>query len=83
MAWQKIGTIRKGKAKPDGTPGNLYISIASDVTLTKGDNVRIEDPRESIKASIAAGRLTEERGQEMLAKVPDYIRYELVLPPKK
>lgn len=71
--WTKVGSLRKSKA------GNLYIKIDADVNLKKDGTLNLQDPRKKIEASVDAGRLTEEKGSEMLAKVPEYIRYDLFL----
>lgn len=73
--WRKIGTVRKSK-----TGGN-YIKIDEDVTLSKDAVVQLQDPRKKLEDSVAAGRLTEEKAEAIRSKIPDYIRFELVLPP--
>ena len=76
MSWKKLGSLRKGKE------GNLYIKLDDAVTLDKGDVIQLQDPRKRLATSVTAGRLTQEKADEYLAKIPEYIRYELVLPPK-
>lgn len=69
--WTKVGSLRKSKA------GGLYIKVDANVTLKKDSALQLQDPRKKITESIEAGRLTQEKGTEMLEKVPDYIRYDL------
>lgn len=77
--WKKFGSVRVGK-----TPGSFYMKIDSAITLGPNDAVFLQDPRKKLKESVAAGRLEEGRAAEMAAKIPEYIKYELVLaPPKK
>lgn len=75
--WKRLGSVRKGKT------GNHYIKISENVTLSKDDVIQLQDPRKKLNESVASGRITEEKAAEWLAKIPDYIRFELVLPPKK
>lgn len=75
--WKRIGSVRKGKT------GNFYLKVNETVTLTAEDNVQLQDPRKKLKESVDAGRLSEEKAAEIEAKIPDYIKYELVLPPRK
>lgn len=76
-AWKTVGSLRKSNK------GGLYIKINEGVTLSKDDVLQLQDPRKKLQASIDAGRLTEEKGAEMIAKVPEYVKYDVVLPPKK
>jgi len=69
--WTKVGTIRKSKK------GGLYLKIDADVTLKKDEVLNMQDPRKKLDDSVAAGRLTEEKAEEIRAKIPDYIRQEL------
>lgn len=75
--WKNVGSLRKSKA------GGLYIKINEGVTLAKDDVLQLQDPRKKLQASIDAGRLTEEKGAEMIAKVPDFVKYDVVLAPKR
>jgi hypothetical protein len=74
--WKEIGSVRKGKT------GNFYIKVKETVTLTAEDNVQLQDPRKKLTESVAAGRLTQEKADAIAAKIPEYIKYSLVLPPK-
>lgn len=76
-AWKKLGSVRKGKN------GGNYIKLDGPVTLGPDDVIQLQDPRKKLTESAAAGRITEEQAAEWAAKIPDYIRYELVLPPKR
>lgn len=75
--WKKIGSIRKGEK------GDLYIKIDDTVSLLKGSTVQIQDPRKRIATAKENGKLSEEVADEMLSKIPDFIRYEIILPPPK
>ena len=75
MSWDKIGTLRKGNK------GNFYLKIDKDVTLKAGESVQVKDPRKSLAEAVTAGRMSKEQADEMTAKVPEYIRYELYKTP--
>lgn len=75
--WKNVGSLRKGKT------GSLYITVQEDVVLKKGDVLQLQDPRKKLEAGAAAGRMSTEAAQERIAKIPDYVRYDVVLPPPK
>ena len=75
--WKKVGSVRKSKE------GKTYIKIDADVTLKKGSMLQVQDPRRKLDEAVAAGRMTAERAEEIKAKIPDYIKQELVLPPPR
>lgn len=65
--WVKVGAILKSKE------GNKkYIKIDQDVSLKKGQTLQIFDPRKS-------KFITEER----LAKLPDYVLFDLFVAPDR
>jgi sulfite reductase beta subunit-like hemoprotein len=74
-AWKKIGSLRKSQK------GSNYLKIDNDVTLKKGDVVQLQDPRKSLDAAVAAGRMDSEKAEGIKAKIPEYIKYDLVLAP--
>ena len=78
MSQKKLGSLRKSEK------GSLYIKIDEGVSLDAGAVIQLQDPRKKLDESVEKGRLSQERADEIRAKIPDYIRYELVLaPPKK
>jgi len=74
--WTKVGALCTSKP---GAKSKYYIKVDSDVTLKKGQFLNVQDPRDNIKQGISAGRLTEEKGEALLAKIPEYIKFDLVL----
>lgn len=76
-AWKKIGSLRKSQK------GSNYLKIDSDTNLKKGDVVQLQDPRKSLDAAVAAGRMSAEKAEEIKGKIPEYVRYDLVLAPPK
>lgn len=71
--WTKVGSLRKSKA------GGLYIKVDANVTLKKDSALNLQDPRKKVQSGVDAGRLTETQAEEMLAKIPEYIRYDVFL----
>jgi len=75
--WLTFGSLRKGK------DGSLYITVTEDVTLKKGASLQLQDPRKKAMAMAEKGYITEEVAQERVAKIPEYVRYDVVLPPPR
>lgn len=71
--WTKVGSLRKSKS------GGLYIKVDANVTLKKDSALNLQDPRKKLQSSVDAGRLTETQAEEILAKIPEYIKYEVFL----
>lgn len=71
--WTKVGAVLKSKK------GSLYIKIDTDVSLKKGMNLTLQDPRKKLEESVAAGRLTEEKAEEYRTKIPDFVRQDIFL----
>jgi hypothetical protein len=76
-SWKKVGTLRKSKS------GGLYIKVEEGVTLTKDAVLQLQDPRKKLQQAVEAGRMEESVAKERIAKVPDFIRYEIFLVPPK
>lgn len=73
MAWNKVGAVLKGKK-------GHYIKVSTKgpdgkgpdtLTLTHGQTLQMFDPRKS-------KFMTEER----LAKIPEYVRFEIFVAPE-
>jgi hypothetical protein len=75
--WARVGTLKKSKA------GNLYITVEDDITLKKGATIMLKDPRKELAESKAAGRLDADKADAMIAKIPEFVRYNLSLAPDK
>lgn len=69
--WNKVGALKKSKA------GNLYISIDETVTLAKGASLQLRDPRKSIQAAADGGKMDADKASAMIAKVPEFVRYDI------
>lgn len=75
--WKKVGTLRKSEK------GKLYLKFDEDVTLRKEDALFLQDPRKSLDESVAAGRLQEEKAEEIRAKLPAWLKYDIIRAPAK
>lgn len=71
--WTKVGSLRKSQK------GGLYIKVDTDANLKKGDALQLKDPRKGLDEAVANGRMSQEKADELKAKIPDYIRYEVTL----
>ena len=75
-----IGSVCKSKdtGKPD------YIKVRDDLTLRKGQILRLESKKfqlESLQGAVSAGKLSSELGEkikERIEKIPDWVRFEIV-----
>lgn len=77
--WLKVGEILTSNKKE----GELYIKMKEDVSLKTGQTLQIRDPRKSLEEAVNAGRLSEDKAETILSKIPDFVRYELILPPPR
>jgi len=71
-----IGSINKSKN------GNLYISVDKDFAVKKGDRLVLKSKKLEIEDSVKAGRIDEERGEELLKKL-EFIKYSIHQPPRE
>lgn len=91
-----IGSLCKGQQEKDSNGNPLfdkagkpvlkpdYIKINTDITLKKDDFLNLESKKsqlESLDAAMKSGKLSEEVGLEIRAKVeniPDFVRFQVV-----
>lgn len=71
-----IGTINKSKN------GKLYIDIKKDFSVKEGDRLVLKSKKEEIQASVEAGKISEERGEELQEKL-HFIKYTIHQPPRE
>lgn len=75
-----VGSVCKSKdsGKPD------YIKIRDDMSLKKGQVLRLESKRfqlDSLQSAVNSGKLSNELAQkieERINKIPDWVRFEIV-----
>lgn len=75
-AWKQVGSVRMSQK------GKLYIKLDDVSTFEDGMALQIEKPEDKLRRLHELGHLTDEQLEERLAKVPDFIRYEISQPPK-
>lgn len=73
--WLKVGAVLKGKK------GGYYLRVDESIKLKKGDNLTLRTPSEGLDGLVAAGHLDEEKAEERKAKIPKYIKYDVLRPP--
>ena len=78
--WVKVGTLLTSKP---GKKDKYYIEVQEDVVLKKGQFLQVRDPRTSLEGAVASGKMSAEKAQEITAKIPDFVKFELILPPAR
>jgi hypothetical protein len=80
----KLGAIMKGKE------GGLYIKLDDNIDtlnvngeLVKGKFINLEKPEAKYKRMLEAGVMEEAEYEEKVNKIPDFVKYEVVIPPSK
>lgn len=76
-SWLTVGEILISKA------GSPYVKFKEDFEVKQGMTLTMQDPRVRLEEAVAAGRMSEDEAQERAAKIPDFLKYSLVLPPAK
>lgn len=87
-----VGSVFKSKEAGDpdyiklrGDTGEDLIKALASMDRTKGLSLRLESKKfqlESLDEAVAAGKLPAETGdkvRERINKIPDYVRFEIVL----
>lgn len=96
MAWTQVGTIRKGDkglyikfhANKDQKSGKYSTKNLSELAEAlesagqKGLSLQIEKPEDKINRLCELGYIDEADLESRLEQVPDYIKYEISLPPQ-
>lgn len=71
-----IGTIRLSKED------KLYIKVDKAITLEPGDVLTLRSKKDEIAQSLKAGKISEDRAEELLEKT-SFIKYTIHKAPKK
>ena len=70
------------KSKESGKPD--YIKIREDLSLKKGQVLRLESKKfqlESLQGAVSSGKLSSDLGEkikERIEKIPEWVRFEIV-----
>lgn len=76
--WKTVMSVRK-KKNGEGTT----ILVTDDVTLKKGTYLVVEDPRKSLDGAVERGNLDADKAEEYKARIPDYVLFDVKLPPRE
>lgn len=76
--WLDVGTVLR---KKDG--GGSYIRIKENVSLKKDTILQVQDPREKLDRLAEAGHMSPDEAEERKARIPDFVLFDIVLPPAK
>ena len=95
MAWTQVGTIRKGdkglyikfhanQEKGGGYSAKNLTELANALKGAgqKGLSLQIEKPQDKIMRLAELGYIDEDKIEARLEQIPDYIKYEISLPPQ-
>lgn len=80
-----FGSIYKGSTGDDGKKKPDYAKVSRDVSLKKGQYINLESKESqtvSLKRALEKGTLSQEnydKAMERVAKIPDFVRFELVV----
>lgn len=95
-AWTQVGTIRMGdkglyikfhsnKGK-DGKYSSANLGELADAIQSAGEkglSLQIEKPQDKIRRLAELGYIEEDDLERRLESIPEYIKYEISLPPNK
>lgn len=78
--WQKVGAVLK-KKNGEG----FYMKVEQDIPA--GTVIQLQNPVERTermtKFLVERGELTQDEADAKIAAVPDFVKYDLILPPAK
>ena len=81
--WLDLGSVLTSK---DGESFYIKIRLPKDmdeVVLTNDMIIQLQKPHVQLDRLLEFGIITEEEHSERLTKIPEYVKYRLVLPPKR
>lgn len=94
-AWTQVGTIRMGdkglyikfhaNKEKDGNYSSANLSTLAEAIQNAGDkglSLQIETPQDKVTRLAALGFIDEDKVESRLESIPDFIRYEIALPPQ-
>jgi hypothetical protein len=71
--WQKVGSVLKARK------GGFYIKVEAQIPA--GSSLQMKCPREEVNFFLQRGTIDEAEAEKRLAKIPDFVKYNLYLPP--
>lgn len=76
--WLEVGTVLRSK-DGDGS----YVKIKENVTLSKGQILQLQNPRDKYTRLAKSGHITADEAQTRIESIPDYVMFDIVAPPAK
>lgn len=74
-AWPKVGQMLLSQK------GSYYVKFDQDVTIKAGETLMLRKPADEIASLVANGHLDQEKADERLAKIPDFVKFNVIKPP--
>ena len=78
--WQKVGAVLRKK-----TGEGFYMKVEQDIPA--GTTLQLQNPTERVerlvKYLVEKGEITQDEADAKIAAVPDFVKYDLILPPPK
>lgn len=74
--WQNVGSMRKSKDSE-----SYYIKVDQDIKA--GSVLRCERPADRVQKLVEFKKITQEEADERIQKIPDFVKFDLILPPPK
>lgn len=78
--WQKVGAVLK-KKNGEG----FYMKVEQDIPA--GSFIQLQNPIDRVerivKIQLEKGEISQDEADAAIAKVPDFVKYDLILPPAK
>ncbi len=89
--WVTVGSVNV--KEKDGVPVGTYVNLTlegirvlANTSAKPGKkhiSVQIQDPRKKAKKSLDDGKFGDDKYHEILAKIPKFVKFNLVLPPEQ
>lgn len=78
--WQKVGAVLKKKSGE-----GFYMKVEQDIPA--GTVLQLQNPVERVERLtqflVEKGEITQDEADTKIAAVPDFVKYDLILPPPK
>ena len=74
--WRQVGSIRMSQKE------KLYIKIDDASQIKDGDALQIEKPEDKLRRLHELGYITDEQLEDRIAKLPEWLKYEISQAPK-
>jgi hypothetical protein len=75
--WKKVASVNDSKY------GGYTLKIEADCELREGEYLTMKKPVDDLNSLVEKGIITEEQAEERLAKIPDFVKYNVYKTPPK